>query len=121
MILLSTSPRYFADSMNNPKDLPFAAAAIVALYYLSTIYPRWPYLAPWTTLKITFALALALNMRAGALLFLACFALLVIAFVIPERNWNWRRLAGTAGRLAGVTVATLLLGRCSGPGPAWQR
>ena len=46
MILLSTSPPYFADSMNNPKDLPFAAAAIVALYYLSTIHPRWPYLAP---------------------------------------------------------------------------
>ena len=55
-------------------------------------------------------LALALNIRAGALTSLGYFGLLVITFVIRERNWNWRRLADTAGRLAVVTVAALLLG-----------
>ena len=52
MILLVTSPRYFADAMNNPKDLPFAAMSLAALYYISTISPRWPYLSRSTAIKM---------------------------------------------------------------------
>ena len=46
LVLLVVSPRFFADAMNNPKDAPFAAMVMVALYYISTISPRWPYLHP---------------------------------------------------------------------------
>jgi hypothetical protein len=110
MILLAASPRYFADSMNNPKDLPFAAMSIAALYYFSTISPTWPYISRGTAIKIVVALALALNIRAGALLFLGCLGVLVAAFAIAERNVDWRRLAGTSMRLATMTGAVLLLG-----------
>lgn len=110
MILLAASPRYFADSMNNPKDLPFAALSVAALYYFSTVSPTWPYISRSTAVKIVVALALALNVRAGALLYLGYLGLLVAAFVIAERNTNWRRLMDTAARLTVVTVAVLLLG-----------
>ena len=110
MILLAASPRYFADSMNNPKDLPFAALSVMALYYISTVSPRWPYLSRATSIKVVVALALALNIRASALLYLGYLGLLVIAFVIAERTRNWRRLADTAARLAAVSVGVLLLG-----------
>lgn len=85
-VLLVTSPRYFADSMNNPKDLPFAAATIAALYYISTISPRWPYVSRATAIKLILALAVALNIRAAALLYVGYFGLLVIAFTIAERR-----------------------------------
>ena len=110
MVLLAASPRYFADSMNDPKDLPFAALTVVALYYFSTVSPTWPYFSRATAIKIAIALALALNVRAGALLYLGYLGLLVMAFAITERNVNWRRLAGTAAGLAAVAVAVLLLG-----------
>lgn len=110
MVLLAASPRYFADSMNDPKDLPFAALTVVALYYFSTVSPTWPYFTRATAIKIAGALALALNVRAGALLYLGYLGLLVMAFAIAERNVNWRRLAGTAASLAAVTLAVLLLG-----------
>ena len=110
MILLAASPRYFADSMNNPKDLPFAAMTVAALYYFSTVSPTWPYLSRATAIKIVVAVALALNIRAGALLYLAYLGMLVTAFAIAERNVNWRRLADTAARLATVAAAVLLLG-----------
>ena len=110
MVLLAASPRYFADSMNNPKDLPFAALTVVALYYFSTVSPTWPYFSRATAIKIAVALALALNVRSGALLYLGYLGLLVAAFVIAERNWNWRRLADTAARLAAVTLGVLILG-----------
>jgi hypothetical protein len=115
MILLATSPRYFAHSMNNPKDLPFAALSVVALYYVSTISPTWPYVSRATAAKIAVALALALNVRAGALLYLGYFGLLVAAYVVAERNTNWRRLADTALRVAAVTAAVLVLGTAFWP------
>ena len=110
MVLLAASPRYFADSMNNPKDLPFAAMSIVALYYISTISPTWPYFSRTTAIKIAVALALALNVRAAALIYLGYFGLLVVAFAVAERTVNGRRLAGTAASLAAVSAAVLLLG-----------
>ena len=59
MVLLAVSPRYFADSMNNPKDLPFAAMTVVALYYISTVSVEWPYVSFSTAIKIAVSLALA--------------------------------------------------------------
>jgi hypothetical protein len=115
MILLAASPRYFADSMNNPKDLPFAAMTVVALYYFSTISPAWPYISRATAIKIAVALALALNIRSAALLYVGYLAMLVMAFAIAERNLDWRRLADTAARVAGVAVAVLLLGTAFWP------
>jgi hypothetical protein len=110
MILLAASPRYFADSMNNPKDLPFAAMTVVALYYFSTISPTWPYLSRSSAIKITIALALALNVRAAALIYVGYLGLLVMAFAIAERNLNWRQLGRTGARMAAIIAAMLLLG-----------
>jgi 4-amino-4-deoxy-L-arabinose transferase-like glycosyltransferase len=115
MVLLASSPRYFAESMNNPKDLPFAALAIVALYYMSTISPKWPYLAPGTIVKLIVPLALALNIRAGALLYLGYFGLLIGLYVAVERVRDWRRLADTALRVAAVSAGMLVLGTAFWP------
>ena len=110
MVLLAASPRYFADSMNNPKDVPFAALSVMALYYISTVSPRWPYLTWGTAAKIAVALALTLNVRVGALMYLGYLGLLVLAFVVRERVSDVRRLGVPALRLAVVTAAVFLLG-----------
>jgi hypothetical protein len=110
LLLVATSPRYFADSMNNPKDLPFAAATAAALYYFSTMSPKWPYLSRSTAIKIIVALAAALNIRAAALLYLGYFGLLVGAFVLAERQFDRRRLLDTFVRVVAVTAGTLVLG-----------
>ena len=110
LLLIAFSPRYFADSMNNPKDLPFAAATAAALYYFSTMSPRWPYLSRSTAFKIVLALAAALNIRAAALLYLGYFGLLIAAFVLAERQFDRRRLLDTFLRVVGVTAGVLVLG-----------
>jgi hypothetical protein len=110
MALLAASPRFFADSMNNPKDLPFAAMTVVALYYISTVSPTWPYVPATTALKIAVALALALNIRVGALLYLGYFGALVLVLVALDRCRDWRRLAATAAVLVAVVLTVLLLG-----------
>jgi hypothetical protein len=110
MILLALSPRYFADSMNNPKDLPFAAMSVVALYSISTVSARWPYVSPSTAFTIVVSLALALNIRVGALVYLGYFGALIAALLVAERCTNWRRLSITAGCVLAMAVAVLLLG-----------
>jgi hypothetical protein len=124
LILLAASPRYFADAMNNPKDVPFAALTVMGLYYIATVAPRWPYLSWPTAAKIAGALALALNVRVGALLYVGYLGLLVGAFVLAERTFAWRRLADTALRLAAIVLAVLLLGTVFWPwaqgAPLWR-
>jgi len=115
LILLATSPRYFADSMNNPKDLPFAAATIAALYYMSTMSPKWPYVSKSTAIKIVIALAAALNIRAAGLMYLGYFGLLIGAFVLAERQFDRRRLLDTALRVVAVTAGVLVLGTAVWP------
>ena len=110
MVLLAASPRYFADSMNNPKDLPFAAMTVTALYYISTVSPRWPFIPPSTAVKIVVALALAMGIRIGAVLYLGYLGLLIAALVLLQRVTDWRRLLDTAARLLAIVVAMLILG-----------
>jgi hypothetical protein len=110
LLLIAFSPRYFADSMNNPKDLPFAAATAAALYYFSKMSTRWPYLSRSTAFKIVLALAAALNIRAAALLYLGYFGLVITAFVLAERQFDRRRLLDTFLRVVGVTAGVLVLG-----------
>lgn len=109
LLLLAGTPRYFADSMNNPKDLPFAALSIVALYYCSLTGPRWPYLSASTTAKAAVSLGLALNVRPAALLYLGYLGVQVAWYALRDAPGP-KRLALTAAHLAGLTVATLLIG-----------
>jgi 4-amino-4-deoxy-L-arabinose transferase-like glycosyltransferase len=124
MVLLVITPRYFAHSMNNPKDLPFAALSVMALYYISTISPRWPYLSWKSAAMIVLSLALALNVRVGSLIYVGYLGLLVGAYILAERNADWRRLSKTALHLAALVVAVLLLGTLVWPwaqgAPLWR-
>jgi hypothetical protein len=86
LILLAASPRYFGHSMNNPKDLPFAAMSAMALYFLSRISPRWPYLTVGTGAGLALALGLALGTRPGALLYFGYLPLFLAAMLIVQRT-----------------------------------
>ena len=69
--LLAVSPRFFGDAMNNPKDAPFAALAIMALYYTLTIDMRRPRVSWPHAAKLALAIALAINVRPLGLVLLA--------------------------------------------------
>ncbi len=123
LLLLAASPQYFAHSMNNPKDLPFAAMSVMVLYCLSRLSPRWPYLTVGTGAALAVALGLALGTRPGALLYFGYLPLLLLAILIVQ----WisavrmadrgvaRRSLGTILRIPRVhwTAAAQLVARVS--------
>ena len=111
-LLLAVSPRYVADSMNNPKDLPLAALCAVGLFAFTALRPTPPFLTWRAALAIGTALALPLNIRPGALLYLGYLGIAVAILHVRAGAWSARQLGSSAGRLIVVTVL-VLIGGCT--------
>ncbi len=119
-ILLTLSPRYFGDAMNNPKDAPFAALAMATLYYTLTIDWRPPHVSWKHLAKLTLVILLAINVRplglillgyAGGIIMLVALA----AAVRSEADDRWRQLGLVALRLAVMAVVAIPLGTIAWP------
>jgi len=75
LLFMLLSPRLFGDSMNNPKDIPFALAyamSIVGIIRLNRFFPRWDWKS---ALFLFFAITVAINIRIGGILLLVYFGL----------------------------------------------
>jgi hypothetical protein len=81
-----------------------------ALYYLMRLEPRYPYLGWRLAVPLALSIGMAVNVRAGALVFLVYLAMALAALTIAARELSPVRLGATLVRYAGVTVAVLLLG-----------
>lgn len=71
LLFLFLSPRLLGHSLMNPKDIPFAAGYVVAIYYTVIFFknmprPRWQH-----GLGIALGIALAIGTRAGGMLLIA--------------------------------------------------
>ncbi len=110
MALLALSPRYFGDSMNNPKDVPLAALLAAALYFLMKLEPRYPFLGWRTALGLVISIGLAVSIRAGGLVFLGYLAIALASLTLATRELRPLRLAETLARGLGVVALVMLLG-----------
>jgi hypothetical protein len=111
---LAAWPSYFGHSMNNPKDIPFAALATLVLAALAWLPTRAPYLPVRHVLALGGAIGLTLGVRPGGLLFLGYAGLWVAATLWIARETDPRRLATTLAALAGVALLA-----CVVPMPVW--
>jgi hypothetical protein len=67
-IIMLLSPRFVGDSMMNPKDIPFAAGYIMALYNMVRVLDTMPRPNRWHLAGLAGGLAIGLATRAGGLL-----------------------------------------------------
>jgi hypothetical protein len=109
-LLLVCMPRYVADSMNNPKDLPFAVLMLAASYYIVSVRTEYPYFSWPQVFKLGAAIALAINVRSMGLLLLGYTAMAFAVALAVSRARDPRRLAATAGRFAVITLVALIGG-----------
>ncbi len=68
LLLMVLSPRIIGHSMNNPKDIPFAALYMFSLYFIFRFVQELPRLRIKTWLPLLIALPLACNIRISGLL-----------------------------------------------------
>ena len=110
MLLLTTTPRYFAHSMNNTKDIPFALLATGVLYGLCRLESRYPFFTWGNALALTLTMGLAVNLRPAGLLFLVFLAVLVTYRLQEQRQLQARPVLASAAWLGGITLGTLIVG-----------
>ena len=70
-LFLALTPNYYGQMFNNPKDIPFAAGSVWAIYYLVRLLPALPRPRPDLIAKLGIACGLTLGVRVGGLLLLA--------------------------------------------------
>lgn len=68
LVLITLSPRIFGEAMNNPKDPPFAAAYIFALYRLLLFVKGLPNPSWKNVLWLAIGIGLCIGVRAGGLI-----------------------------------------------------
>ncbi|MEW6468021.1 MAG: glycosyltransferase family 39 protein [Bacteroidota bacterium] len=65
------TPVFFGHSMYNSKDIPFAAAYAISIYFLTRFIRQLPKPATGTCLGLALGIAMAINIRIGGLLLIA--------------------------------------------------
>lgn len=114
MTLLALSPRFFGHSMNNPKDIPFAAMAAAALYAMALIPSRYPWLPVRVAAALAVTIGLSLSIRPGGLLFLAYAGVVLAVAVLRARDFSPRHLLVTAAAFGAVVLVATTI-----PLPLW--
>ncbi|MGE5201815.1 MAG: ArnT family glycosyltransferase [Acidobacteriota bacterium] len=77
-LFLLLTPNYYGQMFNNPKDIPFAAAMVWALYYLVLLLPELPRPRWSLLLRLGLAVGLTLGVRVGGLLLLGYLCVLLV-------------------------------------------
>lgn len=113
ILFTALSPRLFGDSMNNPKDIPFAMAyamSILGIIRFNSFLPKWDWKA---AIFLGASVSIALNIRIGGLLLLVYFGLYTLINLYLRRNEF--KTAGispimTLGKAAALGVVSYFLG-----------
>lgn len=113
LIIMLLSPRFVGDSLMNPKDIPFAAGYIMAIYNMAVVLHRLPETRRWNLAGIAVGLGIALGIRAGGLLsFAILFLFSGLHFLLKNGGFaafsDGKNLKKYAGIVLGTAVAGYL-------------
>ena len=75
LLFLILSPRLFGHAFNNPKDIPFAAAYLMGVYFLIKFLREFPNPTKRAMTWLIVAIAFSINIRVGGLLLICYFGL----------------------------------------------
>lgn len=103
LLLMFFSPRFLGHSFNNPKDIPFAAGVVMALYYMMMFFRQAPKPKWSTMIMLALSIAFALSIRVGALILVGYIGLWGLMWLIFSTNANRQTLKG--GKREGFMAA----------------
>jgi len=86
VLFMALSPRIFGHSMNNPKDIPFAASYAFTLLYLIRFLKNLPRPGVKTLVCLALGIAWAINVRVGGLLLIAYLGLIPIIRLVIKKD-----------------------------------
>lgn len=85
LVLIFLSPRFLGHSLMNPKDIPFAAGYIMAIYFLAKLLQQLPKPSNNTLFGLAGGVAIAFGTRAGGLILLPYIIMFIgLAFLLKN-------------------------------------
>jgi tetratricopeptide (TPR) repeat protein len=109
LLIMLLSPRFVGDSLMNPKDIPFAAGYMLAIYNMAAVLARMPSPSRWNIAGLVAGLAIALAVRAGGLLNFVYLFFFAGLYLVLKNGWgslfNGKVIARYAVVVAGAAVA----------------
>lgn len=94
LVLMFFSPRFLGHSFNNPKDIPFAAGVVMAIYYTLMFFRQAPK-PKWSTMvMLALSFAFALSIRVGALILIGYMGLWGLMWIVFHTLSNRKELKG---------------------------
>lgn len=110
LIFMALSPRIFGHSMNNPKDIPFAAAYVFTLLYLIRFLKNLPNPGSKTILMLIIGIAAAINVRVGGILLIAYFGLFTgLTYLLQPKLRAKLSDFKHVGKIAGIGLIVAVL------------
>ena len=111
-ILMFLSPRYLGHSFNNPKDVPFAAGVIMAIYGMALFFKQFPKVKWYTYLILIIAIGYSISIRIGGLILFGYFGLFGLIYLIHSFAENKRQLK--LSNKKNIAVADYISGKMIG-------
>lgn len=84
MVLLFLSPRFLGHSFNNPKDIPFAAGVISAIFGMVLFFKQFPKVKWSSYLILVLSIALAISVRIPGVILYGYFGLFGLIYLIKQ-------------------------------------
>ncbi|MFQ5446735.1 MAG: tetratricopeptide repeat protein [Saprospiraceae bacterium] len=113
LLFMFLSPRFLGHSLMNPKDIPFAAGYVMALYYMVLLCRKMPKPHWKTALGVAGGIALAIATRAGGMLLIAYLGLFAGLDFLVKNGFggifnDGKKVARYAAYVAGISLAGFL-------------
>lgn len=90
LLFIALSPRLFGESMNNPKDIPFAFANVFYLYYLGRFLQAFPSNSWKYAVLMGVGFGMAMGFRIGGIIVLPYTVLFAAAFYYLNKDFKRR-------------------------------
>ncbi|MFI5196365.1 MAG: hypothetical protein ACHQD8_04685 [Chitinophagales bacterium] len=84
---LFLSPRFFGESMNNPKDVPFALGMLMGVYYICRFVRAFPKPTRMDMAGLALSIAFAISIRVGGLLLIPFLGVAVLL----QYFFDWKK------------------------------
>lgn len=106
IILMIVSPRFIGHSFNNLKDIPFAAASMMSIYYIVKFLDELPKRKLSTMIMLALSIAFAIDVRVGGLIVIAYFAIFALVYYI----WKYKSLKKEFGKVLLWSLGIVFVG-----------
>lgn len=111
LLLTALSPRIFGHAMNNPKDIPFAAAYIFTLLHLVRFVKQLPRPGAKSVMYLILGIGASIGIRIGGLLLVGYLGLFTgLAFLFKAHLRKLLVHLPTLMRVAGIGALVIFLG-----------